>query len=228
MSTTTKRSLYPLHLIIGFGILILFWLLPPIDPITPLGMRCVGAFLSMVYLWSAVETLWPSLVGLFVLALSGYGGDGGFNGVWMNAIGADTVLLTLFAMVLMGGLDAIGDTKYIARWFLTRKLFKGRPVVFLVTYYALCFVLADFHQLHGYFGHQKRRTYLELFLRRHVCRLHAGTAIVPIQGGRADSLCGVPENDGLHGKSNVNSNASIHGSLLRCHGIIHYYLSAAD
>ncbi|MEE0510528.1 MAG: SLC13 family permease [Peptococcaceae bacterium] len=142
MSTTTKRSLYPLHLIIGFGILVLFWLLPPIDPITPLGMRCVGAFLSMVYLWSAVETLWPSLVGLFVLAISGYGGDGGFNGVWMNAIGADTVLLTLFAMVLMGGLDAIGDTKYIARWFLTRKIFKGRPVVFLATYYALCFVLA--------------------------------------------------------------------------------------
>ena len=146
MSTTTKRSLYPLHLIIGFGILILFWLLPPIDPITPLGMRCVGAFLSMVYLWSAVETLWPSLVGLFVLAISGYGGDGGFNGVWMNAIGADTVLLTLFAMVLMGGMDAIGDTKYIARWFLTRKLFKGRPVVFLGTYYALCFVLASVTQ----------------------------------------------------------------------------------
>ena len=104
MSTTTKKqSLYPLHLVIGFGILALFWLLPPIDPITPLGMRCVGAFLCMVYLWSTVETMWPSLVGLFVLAISGYGGDGGFNGVWMNAIGADTVLLTLFAMVLMGG-----------------------------------------------------------------------------------------------------------------------------
>lgn len=42
MSTTTKRSLYPLHLIIGFGILILFWLLPPIDPITPLGMPVRG------------------------------------------------------------------------------------------------------------------------------------------------------------------------------------------
>ncbi len=143
MSTTTKKqSLYPPHLVIGFGILALFWLLPPIDPITPLGMRCVGAFLCMVYLWSTVETMWPSLVGLFVLAISGYGGDGGFNGVWMNAIGADTVLLTLFAMVLMGGLDVIGDTQYITRWFLTRKIFKGRPIVFLATYYALCFVLA--------------------------------------------------------------------------------------
>ena len=138
-----KRSLYPLHLIVGFGIMVLFWLIPPIDPITPLGMRCVGAFLSMVYLWSAVDTLWPSMVGLFALAISGYGGDAGFNGVWMVAIGTNTVLLTLFAMILFGGMDAIGDTKYIAKWFLTRKIFKGRPVTFLAVFYALCFVLAS-------------------------------------------------------------------------------------
>ena len=120
-----KRNLYPVHLVIGFGIIALFWLMPPIEPITALGMRCVGAFLGMVYLWSAVDTLWPSMVGLFMLAISGYGGEGGFNGVWMQAIGVYTVLLTLFAMVLFGAMDEVGDTKYIAKWFLTRKLFKG-------------------------------------------------------------------------------------------------------
>lgn len=137
-----KRSLYPLHLVIGFGIIALFWFMPPIEPITSLGMRCVGAFLGMVYLWSAVDTLWPSMVGLFLLAISGYGGEGGFNGVWMQAVGVYTVLLTLFAMVLFGAMDEVGDTKYIAKWFLTRKLFKGRPVVFIAVFYACCFVLA--------------------------------------------------------------------------------------
>ena len=140
--TKKKRSLYPLHLVIGFGLIALFWLMPPIDPITPLGMRCAGAFLSMVYLWSACDTMWPSMVGLFFLAISGYGGDAGFNGVWMNAIGVNTVLLTLFAMVLFGGLDEVGDTKYIAKWFLTKKIFKGRPMVFLAVFSACCFVLA--------------------------------------------------------------------------------------
>lgn len=145
MSATVKKkhSLYLLHLIIGFGIMAIFWAIPPIDPITPLGMRCVGAFLSMVYLWSAVDTLWPSMVGLFALAISGYGGDAGFNGVWMVAIGTNTVLLTLFAMILFGGMDAIGDTKYITKWFLTRKIFKGRPITFLAIFFALCFVLAS-------------------------------------------------------------------------------------
>lgn len=137
-----KRSLYPLHLIIGFGIMAILWLIPPIDPITPMGMRCLGAFLAMVYLWSACDTLWPSLVGLFFLAISGYGGEGGFNGVWMQAIGVNTVLLTLFCMILFGSLDEVGDTKYIAKWFLTKKIFKGRPMVFLALFYACCFVLA--------------------------------------------------------------------------------------
>ena len=197
MSTAKKkRSLYPLHLIIGFGIMVLFWLIPPIDPITPLGMRCVGAFLSMVYLWSAVDTLWPSMVGLFALAISGYGGDAGFNGVWMVAIGTNTVLLTLFAMILFGGMDAIGDTKYIAKWFLTRKIFKGRPVTFLAVFYALCFVLAsvcspyhlvdpalaDLHEPDGHARGHTQRPHLAIFLRWDVRRLDIGTAALPVQG----------------------------------------------
>ena len=136
-----KRSLYPLHLVIGFGLIALFWIMPPIDPITSLGMRCAGAFLGMVYLWSACDTLWPSLVGLFMLAVSGYDAAG-FNSLWMNAVGNYTVLLTLFSMVLFGGMDEIGDTKYIAKWFLTRKIFKGRPVTFLAIFYLCVFAIS--------------------------------------------------------------------------------------
>ena len=121
-----KRNLYPLHVAIGFAIIALFWVMLPIAPITELGMRCVGSFIGMVYMWSFIETLWPSIVGLFMLAISGIGGEAGFNGVWMNAVGVYTVLLTLFAMVLFGAMDEVGDTKYIAKWFLTRKIFKGR------------------------------------------------------------------------------------------------------
>ena len=139
--TKKKRSLYPLHLVIGFGLMILFWLMPPIDPITSVGMRCVGAFLAMVYLWTTCDTLWPSLMGLFFLAISGYD-ELGFNNVWMNAVGVYTVLLGLFAMVLFGAMDEVGDTKYIAKWFLTRKIFKGRPVMFLAVFYICCFVMA--------------------------------------------------------------------------------------
>ena len=137
-----KRNLHYVHVAVGLAIVALFWVLPPIEPITPIGMRCVGAFLSMVYLWSTCDALWPSIFGLFLFGISGYGGDGGFNGVWLNAVGTYTVLVTLFSMVLFGGMDEAGDTVYIAKWFLTKKIFKGRPYVFLAVFFATCFVLA--------------------------------------------------------------------------------------
>ena len=138
-----KKDLYWVHVVIGFAILILFsWVFPAPSPITPLGMKVVGAFLMMVYTWSTIGTLWPSLLGLFFVSISGVGGDAGLNGVWMQAVGNYTVLLTLFAMVLFGAVDEVGDTLYICKWLLTRKVFAGRPFVFLAIFYLCCFVLS--------------------------------------------------------------------------------------
>lgn len=139
-----KKSLYPMHVVIGIAITAIFWVIPPIEPITAIGMRCVGAFLGMVYMWSAIEALWPSLFGLFMLGLSGYAGDGlaGFNAVWLNAVGMNTVLLVLFSMVLFGALDEIGDTKIIAKWLLTRKVYKGRPIAFMAVFYVMYFAIS--------------------------------------------------------------------------------------
>ena len=132
----------------------------------------------------------------------GYGGEGGFNGLWMNAVGNYTVLLTLFAMVLFGAMDSVGDTKYIAKWFLTRKIFKGRPVVFWAVFYACVFALSAvcspitaliilwpyLPQPHGNPRREERRPFLEIFLRRYVRSRHPVPATVPIHGRSADPL----------------------------------------
>lgn len=122
-----------IHSAVGIAIMLIFSVIPPIEPITSIGMKCVGAFLGMVYLWSTVSSLWPSLLGLLLIALSGYGGVGaaGFKTVFLNAFGADTVLVALFSMVLFGTMDEAGCTKYIARWLLTRKIINGRPYAFI-------------------------------------------------------------------------------------------------
>ena len=129
------------HILIGLAIIALFWILPPVEPITAVGMRCAGIFLGMIYLWSTVDTLWPSISGLSLLGFSGYAA-GGFNEVWGSAVGNFTVLLILFAMILFGGMHEAGVTKYIARWFLTREIFKGRPYVFIMIFYLCAAVLS--------------------------------------------------------------------------------------
>lgn len=139
-----KRDLYYVHMVIGLAITFILWFMPPIAPITPIGMKCAGAFLGMVYLWSTCGTLWPSLLGLFLLALSGYAGEGyaGFKNAFLNSLGADTVILTMLAMVLFGAMDEAGCTRYIAHWFVTRKIITGRPYVFLTIFFACVYVIS--------------------------------------------------------------------------------------
>ena len=136
-----KKDLYYVHSAIGIAIMLLFWFLPPFAPITPIGMKCVGIFLGMIYLWSMVDTLWPSVLGLFMFSISGYD-PAGFNSVWLNAIGNFTVILTMLACVLFGAVHEVGDTMYIARWFLTKKIFKGRPWVFMAIWFLCCAVVS--------------------------------------------------------------------------------------
>ncbi|MEG6522702.1 SLC13 family permease [Desulfotomaculum sp. 1211_IL3151] len=139
-----KKDLTYLHTMIGFLIIIAFWTIPPITPITPIGMKSVGIFLGMVYLWSTVDTLWPSILGLTLIGISGYAGEGfsGFTKVISTAIGHPVVLQTLFVIVLFGALDQCGSSKYIAQWFITRKIFKGRPYVFILIFYVACWALS--------------------------------------------------------------------------------------
>lgn len=136
-----KKDMYYVHVVIGLAIMAIFWIMPPLDPITPLGMRCLGTFLGLIYLWSFIEALWPSILGLFIFGISGYGG-GNVNAVWLNAIGNYTVLMTLLAMTLFGAMSEVGDTHYIAKWFLTRPIFKGRPWTFMIIFYLCCIVLS--------------------------------------------------------------------------------------
>ena len=97
-----------IHTMVGLAFMLLFPLLPPIEPITKVGMIVAGAFIGMVYLWSTVDSVWPSALGLLIIALSGYLGEeitgyAAVKNVFLNAYGTDTVLLLVLGLVLFGG-----------------------------------------------------------------------------------------------------------------------------
>ena len=56
-------------LIFMFG----FRFLPAPGTVTPFGMAVAGVFFGLIYGWSFLGILWPSLMGIFGLALTGYG-----------------------------------------------------------------------------------------------------------------------------------------------------------
>ena len=141
MSKNTKSYL---RTAIGILIMLLGFVIPPFGPVTDVGVRCLFIFIGMIYLWSMVNPLWPSLLGLVMLGLSGYGGEGaaGFKATFASAFGNDTVLLLMLNMVLFGALDVLGCTKYIAKWCLTRKIINGKPYLFLAAVFVTSYIMS--------------------------------------------------------------------------------------
>ena len=139
MSETKKTPVMTwVNIAIGLSIMVLFPMLPPLDPVTPVGMKVLGAFVGMVFLWSSVEMIWPSMLGLLLIALSGYTGEvTGYAAVKLvmkEAFGSDTMVGLTFAMILFGGVEYVGCTRYFIRFFMTRKIINGRPyaMVFMI------------------------------------------------------------------------------------------------
>ena len=73
-----KQSLSPnlklvLHVFIMLAIVFGFRLLPAPNGVTPFGMAVAGVFLGLVYGWTFLDIFWTSLLGVFLLAITGYG-----------------------------------------------------------------------------------------------------------------------------------------------------------
>ncbi|MEE0435163.1 MAG: anion permease [Peptococcaceae bacterium] len=151
MSSEAKiKPSYWIHVIIGLLIMIGFPQLGPFAPITETGMWVAGILLGMVYLWSTIDNIWPSILGLLLFALySGFLGSDvtGYNAVktvFLNAIGGDIVITVILSMILFGAVEYAGCTKYLARFFLSRKIITGRPYVFLFILFFCAYFIAGF------------------------------------------------------------------------------------
>ena len=65
-----KNKLYWMHSFISLALMFGFGFLPPIEPITAMGMKVLGAFLGLLYGWMFIEVGWPSLFGVLALSMS--------------------------------------------------------------------------------------------------------------------------------------------------------------
>lgn len=130
-NTTMKKESFSnntwktyLHSAICVGIMLGFRFLPPMEPITPLGMQIVGIFLGMLYGWLTVDMVWPSILGLVVLGLTEFTT---VPGAFKSGFGNNTVLLTFFFFLVTNIVNDAGITTFIARRMVSAKIAKGKP-----------------------------------------------------------------------------------------------------
>lgn len=137
---------YWLHLAIGMFFMFVFPRLTPFEPVTEVGMAVMGVFIGMVYLWSTMDSIWPSMLGLLLVGISGYvpelQGYAAVKNLFLNAFGTETVLVCMFGLILFAGVEYVGCTKYMARFFMSLKILEGRPYVFLFIFFLCSYVIA--------------------------------------------------------------------------------------
>ncbi len=126
---------------IGIVITLGFGYLPVWEPLTPLGMQVLGIFLGMIFLWTFVGIIWPSLLGILAMGFLDIQPKFMIK-VFNMSFGDPIIILVFFCMILFGAFQHHGVSKHISYWFLTRKLINGRPVLFTFVIFYTTYVLA--------------------------------------------------------------------------------------
>ena len=136
-SLSKKDKMYYIHSIIGLAIMFLLGFLPPFGPVTPVGMKFLGIFLGLVYLWSFVDMGWPILAAFAALvALDCMP----ITDIYTSAFSNMTVLMCLFTMLVLMPLSGSGIFDYVAAWLLKKPFLKGHPWRITLTLIGIVFL----------------------------------------------------------------------------------------
>lgn len=134
---TKKEKSYYIHSIVGLVIMFFFGFLPPFGPVTPLGMKFLGIFLGLIYLWSFVDMGWPILASFAALVILDCMP---ISGIYSAAFANPIVLMCLFTMLVLMPLSETGIFDYVAAWLLNLNFLKGHPWRLTIGLFVLVFV----------------------------------------------------------------------------------------
>jgi solute carrier family 13 (sodium-dependent dicarboxylate transporter), member 2/3/5 len=135
---SNKDIVYYIHSILCILITFGFGYIPPIAPLTVIGMKIIGIFLGLLYGWIFVGLIWPSLLGLLALPIIGYMK---VNAMFAASFGDPIVIMMLFIFIFSAMIDESGLSRFISLWFITRKSIMGKPWLFTFAFLMSVYVL---------------------------------------------------------------------------------------
>lgn len=137
-----KDKKYYIHSVIGLAIMFLFGFLPAFDPVTPLGMKFLGIFIGLLYLWSTVDMGWPIFAAFVALV---FFDCMPITQIYTAAFANSTMMLCLFTMLVIMPISGTGVFDYVAIWLLKKPFLQGHPWRLTICLFTLVFVGCAFH-----------------------------------------------------------------------------------
>lgn len=127
--------------IFSFAVMLLFALLPPIEPITPMGMDVLGVFIGTVLLLSLVDTVWPAILCIPLFAMTGVMT---LNEALIGSLGNWITAFVLMSFILTHALNSTGFTARLTAYYMSRKFVNKSPWIFTVALITLGMIVGWF------------------------------------------------------------------------------------
>jgi len=124
-----------------FAVFFVFWVIPPVAPITSSGMKLIGVFIGTVLLLSIVDTLWPVFLSFALISLTGIMT---LNEVLSSSLGNWIITFVIMSFILTESLNRAGFTNRLAAFYMSRKFVSKSPWVFTYAFMALGMIVGMF------------------------------------------------------------------------------------
>lgn len=120
-----------IHVVIMLSFILFGRYIPPIGAITPLGMQALGIFAGIVYGWSTLGMIFPSLIGILAF---GFLGENTVVATLSASFGDKLTVIMLTFLLVAALVDQVGLSEYIAKWCIGRKFAQGKPWVIAIMF----------------------------------------------------------------------------------------------
>lgn len=124
--------------IIGVILLVVFCIIPPVAPLTVIGMRAIGIFIFTIIWWATVSIGYPSMICISLFVILGVMTP---TSALANSWGHWITLFIIASLGLSAGLRITGFSRRFALWFVTRPIVIGRPWVLITMFLIACTIL---------------------------------------------------------------------------------------
>jgi len=139
-STQSEKNdvFYYINVVIMLLFMFGFPQLSPLGPLTEQGMAAVGIFLGLLWAWTFVDFIWPSILGMVAIGLTGFMT---IDEAFASGFGNSTTLTIVFVFALAAYMTSTGVCKTVAYWFVSRKSCIGKPYLFMFYLLTSCYIL---------------------------------------------------------------------------------------
>lgn len=128
---TKEARKYYINMIIGFLIIIGFWVSPPFLTLTPVGMHVIGTLVGVVWLWCTCDMIWPSFLLVILIGLSG--ATEGVTASIAAALTNTIAIMLMFVGIAVCMISKSGVMDYLLNKLFSIKFIQGKPWIMIFT-----------------------------------------------------------------------------------------------